>query len=261
MAERGERSTQDRDSVGVKSVETSHRVVDALEELNGARVVEVAEHTGLTKGAVHKHLTTLVKNGYAMKEGDEYRLGFRFLDIGGALRAQYPAASIIRSKIKETAEETNEVGLFSIQANLRSVTLFREIGQTGVFTRARVGTHLHLHETASGKAMLSQYSDEEVRRIIDVTGLPGTTENAITDEDELFERLEVVRERGYAYNQAESTEGLWAVSVPLVPDDEVLGACSVAGPRHRLNVDQRREEIRMVLLSIVNELELNIAHS
>lgn len=223
--------------------------------------MEIAEHTGLTKGAVHKHLTTLVENGYAVKEDNVYRLGLRFLDIGGNLRSRYPEASTIRPKVKELAEETNEVGLFSVEENYWSITLFRELGKTGVYTRARVGKHLHLHQTASGKAMLSQYSDEEVRRIVDTVGLPKATENTITDEDELFERLEVIRERGYAYNRAESTEGLWAVSVPLVPEEEVLGACSVAGPRHKLDVDPRREEIRSTLLSIVNELELNIAHS
>jgi DNA-binding IclR family transcriptional regulator len=141
------------------------------------------------------------------------------------------------------------------------VTLFRETGNNGVFTRTRVGTHLYLHQTAGGKAILSQLSGDAVDDIVDQVGLPRATENTITDREALAEELAAVRERGYAYNREESTDGLVAVAAPLVPDEEVLGACAVAGPRYRIGGDPLESAIPETLLSVVNELELNIAHS
>jgi DNA-binding IclR family transcriptional regulator len=246
---------------GIKSVETSIAVIEVLQQLGEARVTEIADRIGISKGAVYKHLLTLLQNDFVTKDGDFYRLGFRFLDIGGELRFNYPGANLIKPKIKELAHKTDEVGLFVIKEGDRAVTLFRENSDNGVFTRTRLGKRLFLHQTAGGKAILSQLSDSEVRRIIDSTGLSEATENTITDEDELFQELEEIQEQGYARNMAESTSGVIGIAVPLVADEKVIGACSVAGPRHRLEGDRFSHEIPETLFSIVNELELNITHS
>ncbi|WP_123538638.1 IclR family transcriptional regulator [Halosimplex salinum] len=260
----GDRAT-DPEEVGeeavVGAVETSHEVVEALRDLGAATVTEVATETGLSKGGAYKHLNTLRKRDFVTKTGTEYRLGFGFLDLGGHLRFQYPGASTIKDKIQTLASETGEACLFTIEEHGRAVTLFRETGNRGVFTRTRVGTRLYLHQTAGGKAILSQLPEETVDDIVDRVGLPGATENTITDREALFDELARVRERGYAFNREESTDGLVALAAPLVPDDEILGACAVAGPRYRIGGDQLESELPETLLGVVNELELNIAYS
>lgn len=246
---------------GVKAVETSLTIVETLKEIGGGKVNEVVDETGLSKGAVYKHLSTLMDHGFVVKDGSDYTLGFRFLDYGGWLRSNYIGSEIIKPQIQELAEETNEVAGFAIRENDRVITLFRENGNRGVFTRTRLGRRLYLNQTAGGKAILAQLPESEVRRIIDDVGLPKATENTITDEDELMAELAETRERGYALNDRESTEGLVAIAVPLAPGGTVIGACSVAGPRHRMDDERISEDISERLLSVVNELELNIIHS
>lgn len=246
---------------GVKAVETSFTIVETLKEMGGGKVTEIVDRTGLSKGAVYKHLSTLMEHDFVVKNGSEYNLGFRFLDYGGWLRSHYIGSEIIKPQIQELAEETNEVALFAIREKGRIITLFRENGNQGVFTRTRLGRRLYPNQTAGGKAILSQLPESEVEHIVDTVGLPKATENTITDEAELLAELETIRERGYALNKEESTEGLIAIGVPLVPGDTVIGACSVAGPRHRMDDERLREDISGMLLSVVNELELNITHS
>jgi DNA-binding IclR family transcriptional regulator len=245
----------------VQSVETAFDVVETLRALDGGTVAEITAQLDLSKGAVYKHLTTLCKHGYAVKQDGEYRLGFRFLDYGGWLRSRYVGAERIKRQVRELAAETAEVAQFGIYEHDRVVTLFRENGSRGVFTRTRLGRRLYPHQTAGGKAMLSQFPIEFVRRYCARSGLPQATTNTITDEEALLTGLERIRERGYALNAEESTEGLVAVAVPLVPDGRVVGACSIAGPRHRLGDDRIGGEIAPTLLSAVNELELNITHA
>jgi len=47
----------------------------------------------------------------------------------------------------------------------------------------------------------------------------------------------------------------------MAPDDTVLGACVVSGPSHRMRGEPMDEGIPDLLLSVVNEVELNIAHA
>ena len=246
---------------GIKTVETSIAIVEALQELGEARMTDIANKTGLSKASVYKHLVTLVNNDFVVKDGCSYRLGFRYLDIGGELRFHYPGATIIRPKIKELAEKTNEVGLFEVRENDSMVTLFRENSSQGVFTRTRLGKRMSLHHTAGGKSVLAHMPDEEVRAIIDETGLPAATENSITDEGEFFDELDKIRDRGYAVNRGESTPGVVAVAAPVIPDETVLGACAVTGPQHRLDLVEIEDDITRTLLGITNEIELNIVHS
>jgi len=246
----------------VKAVETSITIIESLKQQKSAGLTEVANETGLSKSNIHKHLTTLRKEGFVVKEGDEYRLSLQYLDFGSEARLWYPGTQLIKPRITELAQKTGEVAQFMIEERGWSVIVYKETGHQGVSIRTRPGTHLQMHQTASGKAMLSYMPDSKVEKILDRHGLEAATENTITDEAEFFKELERTRERGYAINKGESTRGLQAVSAPIRKmNDDVLGACSVSGPAHRMKGRTTEKEIPELLLSIVNEFELNIAHS
>ena len=241
----------------IQSVETTFRIIESLVELGEPGVSEVASHTGLAKSTVHKHLNTLRQEGYVVKEDDYYRLGSRFLDIGGHYRECYFGSATIKSRIQELAEQTGEVAHFAVEEQGRAVVLYREGGKHSFPTRSRIGKRMYMHQTAYGKAILAHLPEHKIEAIIDYHGLPGETENTVTDRDELFEELEEIRERGYAVNNNESTQGLQAIGVPVILNDgSVYGGCSIAGPG--LGIDD--EEIDTVL-RIANQLELEINYS
>lgn len=246
----------------IQSLEHSFAIVTALQERDGARVTELADATGLSKSSVYKHLTTLYRHDFVTKVGDEYRLGLRFLDVGSYVRGQVEGARLIKTKLREIAEETEETAQFTVAEHGRAVVLFRETGRRGVLTKGRVGKRFFVHQTAAGKAILSTLPDDRIHALVDRNGLPAATDATITDRDELLEAIDGVRERGFSYNRAESTEGLHAVGVPLMaPDGGVLGAFAVAGPTHRMKDERLTGEIPDLVRSVVNELELNLTHA
>ncbi|MFW5905491.1 MAG: IclR family transcriptional regulator [archaeon] len=254
----------DPEAVGstIQSIDTSFAIVTSLREMNGAGVTELAETTGLSKSSVHKHLRSLVKHGCVVKDGEDYRLGLRYLDLGGHVRAQYPGATEIKHKLRDLATETDESVQFAVEERGHTVVLYREVSHGGVYSRGREGRHFHIHQTAAGKAILSQHSDQWIREVVDRYGLPPATSQTISDDAALFEELTEIRDRGVAFNREESTEGLRSVAVPVTgPDGGVLGALAVAGPTHRLTGDRFEQELPALLRSVVNEIELNLAHS
>lgn len=245
----------------IKSLETTFAIVDALKQHDGARITDLVDETGFSKSSIHKHLATLRGHGYVVKEDEQYELGFRFLDIGGYVRAQFSNATFIKGKLQDIAAETGEIAQCMVEQQGQAVVLYRETGVNGLPTRTRPGKQMYLHQTASGKALLSQLPEERVSEIIDQHGLPAATEETITDRKELREELEEINERGVAYNQGESTRGLYAVAAPVTtPNEQVHCACVISGPRHRMEGTKMTEEYANLLLSVVNETELDIAH-
>lgn len=247
----------------VKAVETAFTIIEALKRLDGATMTEIAEYTDFSKATVYKHLITLRQQDSVVKEGDTYYLGYRFLEIGAFVRKQRQKfENMIREKVRELADETGEIAMFMTKEHGRAIVIFREEGELGVSSKARLGKRFYMNQVAGGKAILAHLSENEVEEIIDQHGLPGGTENTITESEELHDELSEIKERGIAFTREESTEGVCAVSVPVIlPDETILGACSISGPIHRLTGETFEEDIPNLLLSTVNEMELNMAYN
>lgn len=250
------------DGDAVKSVETAFAVVETLYELDGAGVSAVATELDMAKSTIHKHLQTLTNAGYIVREGDQYHVGLRFLELGEFARSRKEGYTISRAKVKELAEETQERAQFIVEEHGYGVYLYREVGERAVHTDPGIGKGIPLHSTAAGKTILANLPEERVERIIETRGLEAVTENTITDREALFSELATIRERGYAFNLEENVPGLHAVGVAVTPNEtDVCGALSVSGPSHRLRDDLLRTEIPRLLLGTVNELELNLKYS
>lgn len=255
-------NTRNTDGQTIKAVETSIEIIDSLKQLEVAKVPELAEVTGKSKANVYKHLNTLQKHGFVQRDNNEYRLGLQYLDLGGFVREQIDGSRIIKPRIAEVAKETGEVCQYMVRNERHAVIVYKESGHQGVSTRARLGTQYQLHRTASGKIMLAHMSETEIEGYIKQHGLPAATEKTITDEEEIYEKLKIIRENKYAINNEESTTGLYTVAVPVTsPSQDILGTCAVSGPVHRMEAQEKEDEIIRTLLSISNEIELNLAHS
>lgn len=246
----------------VKSDETLIAIVDALQERDGGRVTEIADTVGVSKSTAHRHLTTLHAHRLVTKQDGVYELGLRFLDIGGYVRDQSPVYKRIKPTLQNVAEETGEFVGFLVEQDGLGVYLYSEMGSEGVQNDVRVGRHVHLHQSAAGKAILGFLPREYAEQIVNEYGLPARTTETITDRATLFEELDVVRERGYAFARGDHTEGLWAIGVPVHDRDEnVAGGLLIAGPTHRMQGDWFENELPRYLKGAVKEFELNMSFS
>ncbi len=89
----------------VQAAATTFRIIETLHELNGAGVSELAAELEMPKSTVHDHLQTLTEAEYLVNEDGTYRVGTRFLELGGFARSQMKLYQIASPEIKELAEE------------------------------------------------------------------------------------------------------------------------------------------------------------
>ncbi|MFC7229781.1 IclR family transcriptional regulator [Salinirubellus salinus] len=246
----------------VKSAATLLSVVEAIRELDGGGVTELADHLDIGKSTVHRHLSTLQAHDYVVKEADEYHLGLRLLGLGEYVRERNRTYAMARPVVDQLAEETEERALFMTEEHGRAVYLYRSVGTHGVRTNSTTGTRRYLHTIAGGKAILAHLPAKRVDEIVDRWGLPPETQSTITDREQLATELERIRECGVAFNREECIEGLQAVATPvLAPDGTVVGALSVSGPAHRIKGEWLEDGIPDLLLGSANELELNLKYA
>jgi DNA-binding IclR family transcriptional regulator len=95
------------------------------------------------------------------------------------------------------------------------------------------------HCTSTGKVMLAQLPERELRQLLPDEKLERVTARSIGNRTELEAELSRIRECGYAVNREESEEGVASVAVPIPTRAPGLRlALNAAAPQHRLDSSQ-----------------------
>lgn len=245
----------------VKTTETAFDILERVRDLDGARLTTLARDLDLAKSTVHRHVGTLERRGYLVCNDGVYDLGMRFLKLGTTVQQRRDGYVLAEEKVDELAAETGERAQFLVEENGYAVYVHVARGEHAVRTDPGPGSRIPIHSAAAGKAMLASLPWSRVEEIVAERGLAQQTPATITDRDALRSELESIRQRGYAYNDEESLEGLLAIGAPVETlEGGVLGALSISGPTHRMRgkIDDRLDEL---LLGMTNELELNIKYA
>lgn len=245
----------------IQAAKTTVRLIETLRNLDGARVTTLADELEHPKSSIHNYLSTLREEGYVLKDGNEYHVSLRFLEVGSLARKGRSIYDIARPEVADIARETGELANLLVEEHGKGVYLYREQGHKAVQVDSYTGQRVHLHNTALGKAILSNLPRERVDQILDEFGLPETTERTITNRETLYDELEEIRDRGVAFDDEEHLAGLRCIAAPILDKNETVeGAISVAGPSSRFQGETFRETLPERILNAKNIIELNITY-
>lgn len=244
----------------VKTSKTIFKIVEFLNEQDGATLTETAETINKSMSATHNHLKTLEDIGYVVNRNGEYNVGLKFLQHGiHALRKQ-EVVEVSKSTLEKLADDTEEIIWLVTEEHGKTIALAKDMGERAVQTDGDIGRASHMHCTANGKAILASFSDDRVKSIVEMYGLPQRTPHTITQFDELEEELQKIREQGYAINDQESVEGVRAIGASITTDGTVHGAISITGPLNRMTDSRITETLAAQLLGAIDEVQLRLIY-
>lgn len=246
----------------LKSVEQAFNIVEFLRERGPVTLSEIADNLELPMSTTHIYLSTLVESGYVIKGDGEYWCSFRFLRTGGELRDRLPLFRAAKNEVDDLQETLGEHTNVVTIENGYMIQLYKSENPESIDDNAPLGSHMYLHSTANGKAMLAELSKAKLNEVIELHGLPQLTAATITDRNELCGEVSDVQERGYAINRGEHFAGVCAVGVSIISNDEtLLGAISASGPSRRMKTDRIEDEIAPALFDRKNIIELKLKHN
>jgi len=227
----------------VKSIEAMFTIVEALKQLDGAGVTELADHLELPKSTIHNYLATLEQEEYVVKEGTTYRVGLRFLDLGAYARDQVEMFEVAKPELEHLASETGELANLLVEEHGKGRTSTARAARWP--SRSRATSARARRSTAPDSAKLSP------RTFPRSASSPSSTTTACRPRrprpsptaTSCSDALERIRDRGFAFDDEERLRGLRCVAAPILANDDVVGAISVSGPTNRLRDDRYREEL------------------
>lgn len=250
----------DVDEGAVQSITRASQILEIIRIEDSAGLTEIAKTLDLPTSTVHNQVKSLEAQALIVNNNGEYELGLRLFNLGMHARKKNEKFGQLKTKVEELAEETGERAQFIVEEAMHAIHLYTKKGPSGVDIGTDVGTRRNdLHAIAAGKVILATIPEERLESYLQESEFERFTEQTITAVGPLRDTLETVSERGYAFNDEESMDGLRAVAVPVqYPDGNLLGVLGVTGPTHRMKGERFEEKIPNLLLGVSNEVELNI---
>lgn len=178
---------------------------------------EIARHLGLPKSSAHGLCNTLVRLGLLARQGPGgFALGGHVMVWANAFATQSDLiASFLRLHEETPALHANTLTL-STPDGADVVYVATKEGNDPLGLTFRIGMRLPAAFTATGKAVLSTYGEEEIAALYR-EGLPAPlTRHSVRALDDLRRELAETRRRGYSVDNGQVREGMVCFGAPII---------------------------------------------
>lgn len=194
-------------------------------------VREIARGLAISPSIVQRLVTTLVAGGYLEQEIEtrRYRLGFRALVLGAAVRRDDRLLSVATEELEKLARDHRLNGYLGVVRG-KDVIYLESIQSSGpISVRTVPGERANAHSTAMGKALLAELSPDQIFEIVGRAPYPSFTKHTITTSKPLLAELKKTKERGYALANQENIDQVLSVGA-IIRDAQShpIAALSVA---------------------------------
>lgn len=219
-------------------------------------VAEVAARTELTRAVARRYLLTLLEMGYVVQHGGKFTLTPRILDLGFTYLSTIDVPNVALPFMTELAETLRESCSVAVLDGADCVYVARVPAKRIMSINLVVGSRLPAHATSMGKVLLAHLSPAMLEEYFASAPLQRLTSRTICDERTLRKTLQQVRERGWAFADQESEDGVRTVAAPLFDVSmQVQAAMNVSGHASRVSM----KELRTRYLQLLMEAATNIS--
>jgi IclR family transcriptional regulator, pca regulon regulatory protein len=242
------RKVGSRPAEGMGGLAKGLAIIEAFSDRPVQSVADAARASGATRASARRCLLTLLELGYVERVGREFQPAERLLNLGKVSSKTERLARLSHPLLELARDELNEsVSLAILQGGF---TLFVARAEAAhlVSTGVRIGAHLPVYCSATGRVFLAQMTDVEVLRLIGRAPLVQRSPRTITDPHEVVNKVKEVRRDGFAISDEELELGMRSLAVPVFDaEGRLLAALSASASSGRIRVSDLRRRFVPVL--------------
>jgi IclR family acetate operon transcriptional repressor len=223
---------------------------------HGATAKEAAFATTIALPTTYHLLNTLVDEGLLAKDSQRrYTLGRSCALLAQAyLRGSAVPESLVTA-LRRLADRTEETSYLADWGE-HDIRVLASVEGSNIVRVAEVaaGPYEAPHARANGKVLLA-YAWPEVRAAyLEQHPLDRRTEATICDRPELEAELEAIRERGYAIDREEFSEGVSCIAAPILENGSLVASLGVSVPSDRF--DRAETSLTEALLEVIAAIDI-----
>jgi DNA-binding IclR family transcriptional regulator len=211
----------------VAAVDRALTLLDAVARCDGpCSLAELSEATGLYKSTILRLAASLERAGFLSRgRNGRFRLGPAAAYIGARFQRSVGSAEVVLPVMRELARESGESVAFYVPAGRQRLCLYRVESRHALRYSVQEGDILPLDIGSGGRVLAAHLGMNEPIHA-------------------------AIRKQGYYHSDGERDPEVAGVSAPVFgTGGEIVGALTVAGPRHRLTPGRVSELISRLVSS------------
>ncbi len=204
------------------------------------RFTELLVSSSYPKATMYRFLQTLTNQGMLTYDVDRqvYSLGVRLVRLAHAAWAQSSLAPIARPWIDTLSGEVGETIHLAQMDQAQVLYVDKRHATRAVEMFSQAGKIGPAYCTGVGKAMLAFLPADVQDRAISRQAFHRFTNNTLCTSIALLADLQVIRKRGYAFDNEEHEPGIICIALPILTQTgRVMGALSVTSTTSRSSLD------------------------
>lgn len=210
----------------------------------------ISKRLELPKSTTHRLLTTLVSQGFLMRDvhGRGYQLGYQLLHWGMVAQAALDLRNEALPILQALCKAVGETAILTVRDGSRGLYLEIVESSQPVRMTMQVGQRLRLHAGASSKVLLAFLAEAEIEQILSAIELVPFTQNTIIDQTMLRAELAAIRQRGYATSREETDQGAMGIAAPVYDrSGQSVAGIGIAAPLTRIPLVRVTEVAPLVI--------------
>jgi len=219
-------------------------------------VAELVEASGLATSTLYRQLALLKSWGFVQESAASYMPGPACLQLAlGFDQASWLVREAL-PEMRKLSEKTNETSGLMVVAHEQMVCLEMVESRHSLRCAFVKGKGLSLFFGASAKSLLAFLP--AARRAVILSDAMESGALSAEQGHELEREVVHIRNQGFALSSSEVDEGIWGVSVPLLPGkDKLLGTLTLMAPVSRINTQTHSfiQQTRQCAARIVTRLQ------
>lgn len=238
---------------------STSRVLDILVLLSknpeGYTLAEISRELNAPKSSLFPIIHTMEARNFLQlnSETSKYCIGQQTYLAGSSYVSSRPVYNFIQNELNFLTKECLETCHLGVLSGSNVLYLAKKEAINPIMLRSHTGQQLPAYCSGIGKALLTGCTEEALDALYPEP-LTAYTANTITHLDLLKQELENARKTGFAYENAELTEGIACIAIPLRFQKKVIAAISICYPQFRSS-EELLLKFQKLLLQVQEEIE------
>lgn len=213
----------------------TERVINILNIIsknpNKLTLSNISKQLNIPKSTLSPILKTLVELELLNFEmtNQTYNVGLGTFQIGQSYLNNINGLDIIKSHMRTIVNECNEICQLGINHRNEVLYITKIESQQPIKLLSSIGRNLPLYCTGLGRALLFEYSKEEIKKLYP-NKLEKFTEYTIDNIDTIIDLIEKCKLQKYAFEKQEITSDTCCFAVPIIINNNIQAALGVSLP-------------------------------
>lgn len=220
----------------IESVDNALKLILLLGERQELRLTDASAHLKVASSTAHRLLAMLVWRGFVRQDPTTkiYGPGPALTNVAFSVLRSMDVPRLAQPILDELSSELGETcHLGTLEGDK---VRFLAVAEPDVAVRvtSRLGKSLPAHCTSTGKALLAEFSEEQIERLYPEERLETVTSESIESRTDLLKHLQKTGRDGFSVNRQESEDGVASVAVAVPVSSGLKIAINASAPVHRL---------------------------